>query len=112
MDRSISHQREPSTTTTMEPSPTNVAAGRAQQIPPTKTPTLDTVQPAIGAPASHKIHYLEAGVQEDANYQVQWRDWMSDGRKKSFYKQVSVLLLSWHPECDDMAVGEEVTPPF
>jgi len=36
---------------------------------------------------------------------------MSDGQKKSFYKQVFVLLLSWHPECDDMAVEAEVRPP-
>lgn len=109
MDRSISHQRQPSATTTMEPSPTNVAAERAQQIPPTKIPTLDTVQPTSGPSAPHKIHYLEEGVQEDANYQVQWSNWMSDGQKKSFYKHVFVLLLSWHPECDDMAVREEVT---
>jgi hypothetical protein len=91
----------------MAPSPTNVAGRAQQQIPPTKTPTLDTA--AIGPSVPHKIHYLEEGVQEDANYQVQWSNWMSDGQKKSFYKNVCVLLLSWHPECDDMAVGEEVT---
>lgn len=33
---------------------------------------------------------------------------MSDGQQKSFYKHVFVLLLSWHPECDDMEVDLEV----
>lgn len=33
---------------------------------------------------------------------------MSDGQQQSFYKHVFVLLLSWHPECDDMVVDPEV----
>jgi hypothetical protein len=59
-----------------------------------------------------QIHYLEEGLQKDADYQVQWTNWMSDGQKKSFYKHVFALLLSWHPECNDMAVDEEVIPPL
>jgi hypothetical protein len=39
---------------------------------------------------------------------VQWSNWMLGGEQKSCYKHVFVLLLSWHPECDDMAVEEEV----
>jgi hypothetical protein len=91
-------------------SPTNIA-GRSKRLPPTQIPTLDTAQPASEPSVPHKIHYLEEQVQEDANYRVQWSNWMSDGQKKSFYKQVFVLLLSWHPECDDMAVEAEVRPP-
>jgi hypothetical protein len=37
---------------------------------------------------------------------------MSDGQQKSFYKHVFVLLLSWHPECDDLDVDPEVTHAF
>ena len=69
-------------------------------------------QPASGPSEPHNIHYLEEGVQKDADYQVQWSNWMSDGQKKTFYKHVFVLLLSWHPECDDMAVDLEVTQAF
>jgi hypothetical protein len=58
------------------------------------------------------IPYLEEGVQEDADYQVQWSNWMLGGEQKSFYIHVFVLLLSWHPECDDMAVEEEIRYHF
>jgi hypothetical protein len=37
---------------------------------------------------------------------------MLGGEQNSFHKHVFVLLLSWHPECDDMAVGEEVRYHF
>jgi hypothetical protein len=96
------------------PSPTSIA-GRAQQKPLTQVSMLDTTggtQPASGPSVPHKIPYLEDRVQEDANYQVQWSNWMSGGQQKSFYTHVFVLLLSWHPECDDMAVDPEVTRLF
>lgn len=83
-------------------------AGRAQQVKPTLTPVLNTAQPGPDSSVPQNIHYLEEGVQEDAKYQVQWSNWMSGGEQKSFYAHVFVLLLSWHPECDDMAVEEEV----
>jgi hypothetical protein len=92
-------------------SPT-VIAGRAKQTPPREIPASTTTQPSSGASVPHKIDYLEKSVQEEANYQVQWSKWMSDGQQKSFYKHVFVLLLSWHPECDDMEVDLEVTQLF
>jgi hypothetical protein len=78
---------------------------------PRQIPVLHTTQPGSDPAVPHNIHYLEEGVQEDASYQVQWSNWMSDGQQRSFYKQVFVLLLSWHPECDDMAVDQEVALP-
>jgi hypothetical protein len=84
-------------------------AGRAQETQPRQVPVLDTTQPGTEPSAPHKIPYLDQGVQDDATYQVQWSNWMSDGQQMSFYKHVFVLLLSWHPECDDMAVFPEVT---
>jgi hypothetical protein len=83
--------------------------GRAQQMQTTEISTLDTAQQASDPSG---VHYLEERAQEDANYQVKWNNWMSDGRNKSFYKHVFVLLLSWHPECNDMADREEVTHHF
>ncbi|KAH8790381.1 hypothetical protein F5882DRAFT_401411 [Hyaloscypha sp. PMI_1271] len=88
-------------------SPT-VIAGRAKQMQRKEIPALNTTQPSSGPSVPHKIDYLEKRVQEEANYQVQWGRWMSDGQQKSFYKHVSVLLLSWHPDCDDMEVDPEV----
>jgi hypothetical protein len=100
----------------MAPSPTpTTTAGRAQQLPSQQVPMLDTgggAQPASVPSEPHDIYYLEEGVQKDADYQVKWTNWMSDGQKQSFYKHVFVLLLSWHPECDDMAVDLEVTQEF
>lgn len=81
----------------VQPSPRIEIPGRAQQVP----------NPSSGSVPPQNIHYLEDSVQEDAKYQVQWSEWME---QKSFYKHVFVLLLSWHPECDDMAVEEEVNP--
>lgn len=78
-------------------------------MPASEAPALNTTQPALEPPQPHNIDYLEDRVQEDANYQVQWPKWISDGKKNSFYKYVFVLLLSWHPECDDMAVEKEVS---
>ena len=100
----------------MAPSPTpTTTAGRAQHLPTQQVPMLDTsggAQPASVPSEPHNIHYLEEGVQEDATYRVQWSNWMSDGQQQSFYKHVFVLLLSWHPECDDMVVDPEVTHEF
>jgi hypothetical protein len=95
------------------PSPTNIS-GRAKQMPQTQQPTLDTTgtQSTSEPSVPRNIPYLEEGVQEDADYQVQWSNWMLGGEQKSFYKHVFVLLLSWHPECDDMAVEEEVRYHF
>jgi hypothetical protein len=85
-------------------------ADRSQQISPTPLPVLQTTQQVTETPVHvHEVHYLEETVQQDANLQVLWTNWMSDVQKPSFYKAVSVLLLSWHPECDDMAVGDEVS---
>lgn len=58
-----------------------------------------------------KMPYSSSG-DDDGTYQVQWNNWMSDSQKKSFYKHVFVLLLSWHPDCDDLAVSEEVILPI
>lgn len=66
----------------------------------------DGDEPASGSVILHQVPYEEPRVQQDANYQVQWSNWMSDG---PCYKYISVLLISWHPACDDMAVDEEVT---
>jgi len=81
-------------------------------MPRKEIPALNTTQPSSGPSVPHKIDYLEKRVQEEANYQVQWGRWMSDGQQKSFYKHVFVLLLSWHPDCDDMEVDPEVTQLF
>ena len=89
-------------------SPT-VIAGRAKQMPRKEIPALNTTQPSSGPSVPHKIDYLDQRVQEEDYYQVQWGRWMSDGQQKSFYKHVFVLLLSWHPDCDDMEVDPEVT---
>lgn len=71
--------------------------------------TTDANQPVSeSAGPTQKIQYLEDRVQEDANHRVQWSNWMSNGPIRSFYRHVFVLLLSWHPDCDDMAVEEEV----
>ncbi|KAL5313877.1 hypothetical protein ACEPPN_018300 [Leptodophora sp. 'Broadleaf-Isolate-01'] len=91
------------------------AAGRPrpkQQVPQPKIVITDTTGQPVSEPVSAeptiKIHYLEDRVQRDADHRVQWSNWMSDGQKRSFYKAVFVLLLSWHPDCDDMAVEDEV----
>ncbi|KAH7330215.1 hypothetical protein BKA65DRAFT_54129 [Rhexocercosporidium sp. MPI-PUGE-AT-0058] len=90
-------------------SPSSQAAVRAQQVSAPKVVTTGTGQPpSEPVEPTIKIHYLEDKVQQDANHRVQWSDWMSDGQKRSFYKHVFVLLLSWHPDCDDMAVRDEV----
>ncbi|KAG4435036.1 hypothetical protein IFR05_009492 [Cadophora sp. M221] len=89
------------------------SAGRPQQqVSQPKIVTTDPTGQPVPAPVpvepTIKIHYLEDRVQQDANHRVQWSNWMSDGQKRSFYKHVFVLLLSWHPDCDDMAVEDEV----
>ncbi|KAE9365616.1 hypothetical protein N431DRAFT_563478 [Stipitochalara longipes BDJ] len=93
----------------IEPSQTNNTR-RAQQMPIKQISALDSTsaQSAPNPSMIRNIPYLEENVLEDGNYQAQWSSWMSDGQEKSFYKHVFVLLLSWHPECDDMAVDDEV----
>ena len=51
---------------------------------------------------------MQDEVQEDADLQIKWSKWMSDDKAPGFYRRVFVLLLSWHPDCDDIGVDEEV----
>jgi len=90
--------------------PTNFAERVQTTLPAleTQASSTGTIQPTLDPSVPHKIYYLEEAVQEDANSRVQWDSWMSDGKQKSFYAYVFVLLLSWHPDCDDMAVAKEV----
>lgn len=74
---------------------------------------METTQPGVGTSASREVDYMEDKVQRDANLQVQWANWMSSDRNNSCYRRVFVLLLSWHPDCDDMDVeGEVASPPL
>jgi len=91
----------------------DILSGSTQQRAVTLEPILQVSQPASEVqPPIHEVEYLDERVQQSANYQVKWKNWMSDGKKNSFYTKVSALLLSWHPDCDDMAVGDEVHLPF
>jgi hypothetical protein len=91
----------------MDPSSNNTA-GQAQHMPPPQPPTLQIPQvPLASVPA--QVHYLSDREQRDATLQVYWSTLMSGVQKNSsVYKHVFVLLVSWHPDCDDMSVDKEV----
>jgi len=94
----------------MDPSSSNIV-GQAQHVPPLQPPTLQIPQ-ASQASVSAQVNYLSDREQRDANLQVCWSTWMSDVQKNpSVYKHVFVLLVSWHADCDDMSVGDEVYAP-
>lgn len=81
----------------------------AQQLAPPQQRKLQMPQDPAKTVLS-EVQYLGEKEQRDANLQVQWSAWMSDGQKSlSFYKHVFVLLLSWHPDYDDMSVRGEVS---
>jgi len=69
---------------------------------------IDPNVPIEDTASPWEVDYMQPKVQEDADLQIKWSNWMSDDKSPWFYKRVFVLLLSWHPECDDMAVDAEV----
>lgn len=85
------------------------SSGDSKRAPSTAEPP--TAQTSQVGPISepHEVEYLDDGVQRDSKLQVQWDTWMSDvQRNPSVYKDVFVLMLSWHAHCDDMSVDDEV----
>lgn len=78
---------------------------------PTAVPAIQTTQSALKSSEQtqvHEVNYKAENAQVDADLSVKWNSWMSDGKKNSFYKEVFVLLISWHPDYDDLGVGKEV----
>jgi len=85
---------------------------------PTSTSQPSPAPPMLQTPQAQllsvpgEVEYLSDKEQHEAELQVKWSSWMSEaeGRKNSsLYKHVCVLLLSWHPNSDDLKVGEEVS---
>jgi hypothetical protein len=63
--------------------------------------------PAFNPPFS--VPYQDDREKRNSSLQVSWSDWMAGAqRNSSIYKRVAVLLISWHHECDDLKVQQEV----
>lgn len=87
-------------------------AGESEQVFPSPAPTLATNLLPEDDESPRKVDYTEDKVQQDADLQIKGSDWMSDNKSRGFYRRVFVLLLSWYPDCDDLAVDEEVITTF
>ena len=56
------------------------------------------------------VEYRDEYEQLNSKYRLAWGEWMGEGSRttSSHYKKVSVLLISWDEDFDDLHTKEEV----
>jgi hypothetical protein len=55
------------------------------------------------------IHHGDALQRDDAHFAAIWSSITGDVGKRSVYRTVSVLLISWDDKAGDLNTGEEVS---
>jgi hypothetical protein len=65
--------------------------------------------PSNRSPSTQTKYYQDEAESHDSKLKAIWDEHMGDAKKAVvFYRRAVVLLLSWHPEVDDLHTDIEV----